>query len=614
MRVLGISAFYHDSSACIIDKGEIIAAAQEERFTREKHTAEFPTLSIKFCLEKVNCQLDEIDAIVFYDKPFLKFERLLETYLNSAPRGLASFLKAMPLWIKEKLFIKRIIQQKLETIGKIDLKRAKILFSNHHLSHAASAYFPSPFNKAAILTVDGVGEWTTCSIAIGESNKITTLKEMHFPDSIGLLYSAFTYYLGFKVNSGEYKLMGLAPFGQLNDQCNKFISQIKSELVTIFNDGSIKLNQVYFKYQTGLTMTDDDAWFKLFGFRRRKPEDEITQIHCNLAHAIQVITEEILLKLVNETKRVTGCEHLCLAGGVALNCVANGKIRSAGVFKEIYVQPASGDAGGALGAALAIHHIYNNHPKLNQDDAMQGAYLGPQFSNFEIISILNAIDASYQEIHTNEDLCQMIATYINQGYIVGWFQGRSEFGPRALGNRSIFADPTSITMQKQLNESIKFRESFRPFAPIMLEEEAIRYYNSPPSPYMLFTSNLIPEYRIAKEKNESKSIINEINQTRSKLPAITHVDYSSRIQTVNKSKQPLLSLLLESFKKLSGYGVLVNTSFNVRGEPIVNSPFDAYQCFMSTKMDILVLEQLILFKDNQPKKNFEKFKLQIQED
>jgi carbamoyltransferase len=614
-KILGISAFYHDSAAVLLVDGEIIAAAQEERFTRVKHTEVFPVNSIRFCMEEAGLTLNELDAVVFYEKPFLKFERLLQTYYAFAPKGIVSFLKAIPVWIKEKLFLKKYIYDGLSEVESYDKKRLKLLFSSHHLSHAASAYFASPFKRAAVLTIDGVGEWSTVSIGIGNGSNLNIKKELNFPHSVGLLYSAFTYFLGFKVNSGEYKLMGLAPFGNKdNEQTQHFIQLIKSTLVDIKDDGSIWLNQSYFNYATGLRMISEQKWKALFGFGTKNPNNEIEQKHCDLALAIQTVTEEIVLKLAKFTKEFTGESKLCLAGGVALNCVANAKLLEAEIFDEIYVQPAAGDAGGALGAALAIHYLYFKEIRLNPKDKMSGTYLGPAYSEKEITQMNKQTKAVFKSFLTPKELCDEVAQLLKSDKIVGWFQGRMEFGPRALGNRSILGNPSSPEMQKKLNLQIKYREGFRPFAPSVLEGDAHLYFNlKQNSPYMLFTANVNQQTR--KELPENYNHLpfwERLYLPKSTFPAITHLDFSARIQTVTKTSNPKFHLLLESVKQATGYGVLVNTSFNVRGEPIVCTPLDAYRCFMSTDMDYLVIENFLYCKKEQLDfENKEKWKVKV---
>ncbi len=595
--ILGISAYYHDSAAALIYQGKIIAAAQEERFSRKKNDSSFPTKAIKYVLQEAGIKLEDIDLIVFYDKPFLKFERLLETYHAFAPRGLRSFLKALPVWVKEKLFQKKMIKAELKKIGKIT---GKLLFSEHHLSHAASAFFPSPFQEAAILTLDGVGEWSTASIAYGNENNITVIKELHFPHSLGLLYSAFTYYCGFKVNSGEYKLMGLAPYGDSSSKRTvEFIEKIKSTLVDIREDGSILLNMHYFGFATGLKMTVDKKWQKLFGVSPRKPESDINQVYMDLAFAIQKETEEIILKLATTVKDITKSENLVLAGGVALNSVANGKLLELGIFKNIWVQPAAGDAGGALGAALSGWYIYlNNTRTINGEDYMQGALLGPSFSNSDIEKFLRKQQQDFEYFQDFEELCDVVAEYINQGKVVGWFQGRMEFGPRALGNRSILADARNPEMQKKLNLKIKKREGFRPFAPAVLEEDAAKYFQlKSKSPYMLFVVPVNEERRNNNQPLPSEENMKErLYFNRSDIPAVTHIDFSARVQTVSKNVNPRFWNLINTFKNKTGYGVVINTSFNVRGEPIICSPEDAFNCFNLTEMDVLVMENVLVRK------------------
>jgi len=605
MKILGISAFYHDSAAAIIHDGKIIAAAQEERFTRKKHDPGFPTNAIKFCLQYSGTSINQLDAVVFYDKPLLKFERLLETYYSFSPRGIKSFIKSMPLWLSDKIFIKRIIKKELSKIEQFETKSLKLLFTEHHLSHAASAFFPSGFENAVILTIDGVGEWATASICYGEKNNITLIKELHFPHSVGLLYSSFTYFLGFKVNSGEYKLMGLAPYGNHgSDRVTKFMNTIKTHLIDIKEDGSIWLNQEYFDFATGLTMINEQKWEYLFGFERRSDEKELDQHHCDLALSIQLITEEIVLKLAREAKRLTGSNQLCLAGGVALNCVANGKIHDAQLFDNIFIQPAAGDAGGSLGAALAAYHIYFAKETIPYSglDRMSGSYLGPEYSSIDIAQMAKRYDAPFLEYKDYHELCNSIAKLLTQGKVVGWMNGRMEFGPRALGNRSILGDPRDVEMQKKLNLKIKYRESFRPFAPAVLAEDYSEFFNqTKPSPYMLMVHDLLPVRReILPTDYNSLSIREKLYTKRSDLPAITHVDFSARIQTVHRETNPIFHELLSCFKQLSGIGMLVNTSFNVRGEPIVCSPDEAYKCFMRTEMDYLVINNYLFDKTFQP--------------
>ena len=593
--ILGISAFYHDSAASILIDGKIIAAAQEERFTRIKHDANYPYHAVEFVLKYANLRLNDVDQIIFFEKPFLKFERLLETYVAFAPRGFKSFCKAMPIWLKEKLFQKKFLFNKLKNHDERFNNEEKIFFSDHHLSHAASAFFPSPFEEAVVLTADGVGEWATTTVAVGKGNDLEIKKEIHFPHSLGLLYSAFTYYTGFKVNSGEYKLMGLAPYGRSN-----FIQQIY-KLIDIKDDGTFRLDQSYFNYSTGLTMTND-KFHKLFGQKPRNPKSEkLSQFHMDIAASIQKITEEIMIKLAKSIKKEYGFENLCLAGGVALNCVANGKILKEKIFKNIWIQPAAGDAGGSLGAALALWHIEQNNPRIvNKNDSMQGSYLGPEYSQSEIEEELKKIGANFNLLD-DEDLINKTAEDISNGSAVGWFQGRMEFGPRALGGRSILGDPRSPDMQKNLNLKVKYRESFRPFAPSVLEEEVENWFDiNLKSPYMLLVANVKKEKCIKMtEKQENLFGIEKLNIKRSEIPAITHVDYSARIQTVHERTNAKYYKLLNKFKEITGCPVLVNTSFNIRGEPIVNTPEDAFNCFMGTELDKLVIGNCYLDKKSQ---------------
>jgi len=605
MNILGISAFYHDSACAIIQNGEILAAAQEERFTRKKHDPSFPSNATSFCLKYTGLSIDELDAVVFYDKPLLKFERLLETYYSFSPRGLQSFLTAIPVWLKEKMFLKKLLRDGLREIEPYNKKKLKLLFPEHHLSHAASSFFVSPFEKAAILTIDGVGEWATASICLGEKNKITTVKELRFPHSLGLLYSAFTYYCGFKVNSGEYKLMGLAPYGVANSpEVEKYTELIKSNLIKIYEDGSIWLNQDYFDYATGLKMTNNSRWKQLFGVPVRQPESELTQEYCNLALAIQNVTEEVVLRMALEAKRLTGSENLCLAGGVALNCVANGKLQNENIFEQIYIQPAAGDAGGAIGSALAAHHIYFNQPRetVKHFDTMQGAYLGPEFSDLDIRLVAKKFKAVFEHFDDFELLASQTAQLMANGKVTGWFQGRMEFGPRALGNRSILGDARNSEMQKQLNLKIKYREGFRPFAPSVLDEDKQEYfYLTSSSPYMLLVQGVRDERRKSLPANYNElSMREKLYHQRSDLPAVTHIDFSARIQTVHSETNERYWKLINAFKQLTGYSVIVNTSFNVRGEPIVCTPEDAYKCFMRTEMDYLVLGNFLFDKKQQP--------------
>jgi carbamoyltransferase len=604
-KILGISAFYHDSAAALTIDGKVVAAAQEERFTREKHTPDFPKNAIKYCLDFAGLEIDELDAIVFYDKPLLKFERLLETYYAFAPKGLASFLKAIPVWLNEKMFLKKLIFDGLKEIGTYDKKKVNLLFPEHHLSHAASAFYPSPYEKAAILTIDGVGEWCTASIGLGESNKVSMLKELNFPHSVGLLYSAFTYFLGFTVNSGEYKLMGLAPYGNPEaPETAQFVALIKKHLVDIKQDGSIWLDQSYFNYSTGLRMVYDDKWAKIFGFPRRDAEGELMQHHCNLALAIQQVTEEIVLKMAQEAKRLTGADSLCLAGGVALNCVANGKLLESGIFKNIFIQPAAGDAGGALGAAMAVNFMYFDEKRaLNgQQDAMTGSYLGPDYSDKEIELMSRKAKSVYKKYADFNDLATEIAAQLADGKVVGWFQGRMEFGPRALGNRSILGDARNPEMQKKLNLKIKYREGFRPFAPSVLSEDVSDYFDlNTDSPYMLIVSPVNQKRReTLPPKFHDMPLWDKLYLKRSDIQSITHLDFSARVQTVHQETNPRYWSLIDAFKQQTGFGLVVNTSFNVRGEPIVCTPFDAYRCFMSTEMDYLVINDFVYTKTEQP--------------
>lgn len=605
MKILGISAFYHDAAAAIIHQGEIIAAAQEERFTRKKHDADFPQNAIRFCLEESGFSLGELDAIVFYDKPLLKFERLLETYYAFAPRGWHSFITAMPVWLKDKIFLKRLIRKSLKEIEAIDTSKIKLLFPEHHLSHAASAFYPSPFEEAAILTIDGVGEWATATIMHGKGKNISLCKEMKFPHSLGLLYSAVTYYCGFKVNSGEYKLMGLAPYGDANAaEVAMFKEKICAHIVDIHEDGSLFMEQSYFQYATGLTMTASDKWEQLLGLPRRLPEAELTQSYCNLALAIQQITEEVVLKMAKTARAITGAKHLCMAGGVALNCVANGKLQQAQIFEEIFIQPAAGDAGGSMGAALAAFHIYFDQERtvVAGKDGMKGSYLGPQFCDGEIEKMAKKYKANYVYYPDFQTLSTLTATHLKAGNVVGWFQGKMEFGPRALGNRSILGDAQNAEMQQKMNVKIKFRESFRPFAPAVLAEAATQYFALPsPSPYMLLVQPVLQTHRLTLPDNYLQADIRtKLYTQRSTLPAITHIDFSARIQTVHKETNPRFHQLICDFQALTGIPMLVNTSFNVRGEPIVCTPEDAYKCLMRTEMDYLVIGNYLFDKQLQP--------------
>ena len=587
MNILGISAFYHDSAACLIQDGQIIAAAQEERFTRKKHDFNFPFHAIEYCLKEGKITSKELDYVAFYDKPFVKFERLLLTYLAYAPIGLKSFLMAMPLWLKQKLWIKDFIHKKINFDG-------KIIFPEHHESHAASAFYPSPFDEAAFLTIDGVGEWTTSSYGTGKGNEINLMGEMHFPHSIGLLYSAFTYFTGFKVNSGEYKLMGLAPYGE-----PKFTDLIYEHLIDLKEDGSFKMNMKYFNYCAGLTMTND-KFAKLFGGPARKPESKITQREMDIARSIQEVTEEIMLRMTKHIHKQTGMKNLVLAGGVALNCVGNGRILREGPFEDIWIQPAAGDAGGALGAALYVWYRYLNNERkaLENSDMQMGSYLGPEFDNSTIEEFLKKEGMSYSKL-TDEEMIDKVADLIASENVIGWFQGRMEFGPRALGGRSIIGDARSTEMQKTMNLKIKFRESFRPFAPTIIEEQISNFFEiDRKSPYMLLVAPVKKE--LWKENNQGDALgLDKLNVVRSEIPAITHVDYSARIQSVNKNVNPKYHAIINKFYEKTGCPVIINTSFNVRGEPIVCTPEDAFLCFMRTNMDYLVLGNFILDKKEQ---------------
>ncbi len=593
--ILGISAFYHDSAACILKNGKIIAAAQEERFTRKKHDPSYPKNAVNFVLKYSNLKLSEVDKIVFFEKPFLKFERLLETYVAFAPRGFVSFSKAMPLWVKEKLFQKNFLFNKLREHDENYKSDNNIFFSDHHLSHAASAFYPSPFEEAIILTADGVGEWATTTVAVGNKNDLEIKKEIHFPHSLGLLYSAFTYYLGFKVNSGEYKLMGLAPYGNAI-----YIDKIK-RLIDIKEDGTFRLNQKYFNYATGLTMTNE-MFNKLFLQKPRNPLNEkITQFHMDIAASIQKVTEDIMIKLVRNIRNEYNIKNLCLAGGVALNCVANGKILQEKIFDRIWIQPAAGDAGGSLGAALALWHLdLNNKRIVNPNDDMNGSYLGTEFNQEEIEKELNLAGAKFK-VFEYEDLLDNTSEFILNGKAIGWFQGRMEFGPRALGCRSILGDPRSENMQKNLNLKVKYRESFRPFAPSILKEDLSNWFEiDVESPYMLLVASINSNKRFKMTTEQEKLFgIDKLNVKRSEVPATTHVDYSSRIQTVSEKTNKRFYDLISKFKEKTGCPILVNTSFNVRGEPIVNSPTDAFNCFMGTELDYLVIGNCILEKSKQ---------------
>ena len=610
-RILGISGFYHDSSASLLIDGEICGAVHEERFSRIKHDKTFPVNSIKYLLKNNNLSLLDIDFIVFYEKPFLKFERLLETYIAFAPKGFKSFCASLTIWLREKLFQKKVIFENLKKIDKNFKDQAKIKFSEHHLSHAASAFFPSPYERAIILTMDGVGEWATTTIGEGYKNKLKIFKEIHFPHSLGLLYSAFTYYLGFKVNSGEYKVMGLAPYGK-----PIFKELILNKLIDVKNDGSFRLKMKYFNYATGLTMTNSN-FDKLFGNKRRSPETEkLNQFHMNIASSLQAALEEIILKICNNLKKEFNIDNLCLAGGVALNCVANGKIQKSNIFKNIWIQPASGDAGGSLGACLFYWHEILNMPKTNiNHDIMKGSFLGPEFENNEIEDQLKKCGAKYKKYNIKE-LILNTASMLNNGKIIGLFQGRSEFGPRALGNRSIIADPRIKDLQKNLNLKIKFRESFRPFAPAILSEKLSEYFKlTTKSPYMLLVSEINDDKKLQINNNQKNLFgISQLNLERSTVPAITHVDYSSRIQTIHKETNEFFYKVVKEFENISDCPMVVNTSFNIRGEPMVNSPTDAFKCFMGTELDALVIGEFILIKDDQNPKNIINYKNQFELD
>ena len=596
MRILGISAFYHDSAAALISDGEIVAAAQEERFSRKKHDARFPHHAVAYCLGEAGVPLGGLDYVVFYDKPFLKFERLLETYLAFAPQGLRSFRMAMPLWIREKLFQRKLLVEELRRHDAGFDGRSRLLFAEHHQSHAASAFFPSPFEEAAVLTMDGVGEWATTSAAMGRGNSLEIFKEIHFPHSLGLLYSAFTYYTGFKVNSGEYKLMGLAPYGE-----PKYAQRITDNLIDIKADGSFRLNLAYFDYCTGLTMTNG-AFHRLFGGPARRPDEPLTQTHMDLAASIQVVLDEVVVRMTRSLAAETGLENLCLAGGVALNCVANGKVLRDGRFRRIWIQPAAGDAGGALGAALAAFHLFQGQPRRPQaaGDTMQGAYLGPSFTQQEIETRLRAAGARFTVL----DHCALLQACVKalvEGQAVGWFQGRMEFGPRALGARSILGDARSPTMQSLLNLKVKYRESFRPFAPAVLREDARDWFDlDADSPYMLLVADVASGRRRPAAPDEARLFgLDRLRIQRSEIPAVTHVDYSARIQTVDRETNPLFHALLSAFRQRTGCPVMVNTSFNVRGEPIVCTPEDAFRCFMGTEIEALAIGNCFLEKQQQ---------------
>lgn len=594
--ILGISCYYHDAAAVLLYNGEIIAAAQEERFTRIKHDDSFPIQAISYCFEEAGIGISEVEAIVYYEKPFLKFERILEVFATVAPRGFFQFYYAMHIWLKDKIFMRKHLRSALAEFKGFDKKKTKILFSDHHLSHAASTYFASPYMDAAVLTIDGVGEWTTCGMYHGNNHHLTPLKEMHFPHSLGMLYSAFTYFLGFKVNSGEYKLMGLAPYGNIDSlETQHFVTIIKSKLVTIYEDGSIRLNMSFFTYTHKLRMVDIRQWEKLFGIPAIREGIPIRDAHCNLALAIQLVTEEIVILMAKQVKALTQSENLCMSGGVALNCVANGKLLQSGIFKNIYIQPASGDAGGALGAAWAYYHLGKDMPK-PKEERMKGSLLGKEFLPKEVLNTLRKYEAVYEP---SDDM--KVARLLSEGKIVGLFRGREEYGPRALGNRSILASPLLPEMQATLNLKIKFREGFRPFAPIVIEEYAKDWFDLHiSSPYMLMVAPIREAHRLTLPSDYAQRDMQyKLTTPRSTIQAVTHVDFSARIQTVSQDSNPRLYQLLQAYYKVTGSPILVNTSFNVRGEPIVHTPEDAYRCFMNTDMDILVVGDFLLFKNQQ---------------
>ncbi|MFB6344150.1 MAG: carbamoyltransferase [bacterium] len=647
-RILGISAFYHDSAAAILHDDRILGAAQEARFSRNKHDSTFPVQSIQYCLEESGNRIDDLDAVVFYDKPFRKFERLLETYYAFAPSGLRSFLSAIPVWIKEKLFQKKLIKDELNELQPHDTDGLNLLFTEHHQSHAASAFYPSPFESAAVLTLDGVGEWATTALSAGQGNDIEILEELHFPHSIGLLYSSFTYFLGFKVNSGEYKLMGLAPYGNPeSSRVDDFETRILEELIDLKDDGSFAMDQEYFSYTTGLRMVEDEKWESLFGIERRQPESDFEQVHCDMALAIQNVTEKIIFRLARTLRDRTGESNLCLAGGVALNCVANGKLLKKDIFEDVWIQPAAGDAGGSLGAAYAVYHNYFDQPRTLDgngtpdsghttpdsrpstpdsepstpdtepsthdsrlsthdshppNDKMQGTFLGPRYSGIDIRRAARQFNASYSQYSELEELCALTAEKIADGNIIGWFQGRMEWGPRALGNRSILGDPRDNTMQEKINRKIKYRESFRPFAPSVLAEDAEEYFDlGHHSPYMVLIGNVLEGRREElPDDYHDLSPREKLQVKRSDIPAVTHLDFTSRFQTVHRETNPRYHKLLTKFKDRTGYGVVVNTSFNLRGEPIVRTPAEAYRCFMRSKMDYLVMGNYVFDRDDQP--------------
>ena len=602
--ILGISAFYHDSAAALVIDGKIIAAAQEERFTRKKHDASYPTNAINYCLLEAGLLLEQIDYIAFYDKPFLKFERLLETYVAFAPKGLKSFMMAMPIWLREKLFLKGMLIKEIKKNDR-NLDYNKIMFGEHHFSHAASAFYPSPYNEAVILTIDGVGEWATTTVSIGKGHELNIVKEIHFPHSLGLLYSAFTYYTGFRVNSGEYKVMGLAPYGK-----PKYKNIILDKLIDLKADGSFRLDQSYFNYSIGLTMVNQ-KFAALFGEPIRKPDtDKLLQFHMDIAASVQAVTEEVLLKMTRSLAKEYNIPNLCMAGGVALNCVANGKILRDLAFKNIWIQPAAGDAGGALGSALSVwHKELNNKRIVEADDSMQGSYLGPAYSKVSIENELSVCGANYITV-SDKNIIEQTAHALAEGKAIGWFQGRMEFGPRSLGGRSILGDPRSENMQKTLNLKVKYRESFRPFAPSVLRSDISDWFEADyDSPYMLFVGKIKKDKLIKMNKEEESLFgIDKLNVKRSSIPAVTHIDYSARIQTVHKKTNPHYHALLTKFKEITGCPVLVNTSFNVRGEPIVSSPEDAFKCFMGTELDLLVIGNCLLRKEDQDKNLIKNYK------
>ena len=608
MLILGLSAYYHDSAAVIISDGHIVAAAHQERFSRKKHDAGFPSEAVGYVLSEAGIDLEDLDAIAFYDKPFLKFERLLETYHAFTPGGLKSFLSAMPVWIREKIFMRRMLWDALADVaGHRIKKRPPLLFPEHHLSHGASAFYPSPFEKAAILTIDGVGEWATTTIGLGEGSDLKLLREIHFPHSLGLLYSAFTYYCGFRVNSGEYKLMGLAPYGNPgSDRVEKFRRIILEALIDLREDGSYLMNMAYFNYPVGLTMCSHAKWEKLFGLKKREPESDLTQPYMDMALAIQQVAEEVVFKLAATAAKLTGCDHLVMAGGVALNCVANGRLIREGPFKKIWIQPAAGDAGGALGAAYAALHIWKKKERTvdpKQPDRMQGAYLGPAFREQDFRAVNHKYKAPFRHFTDFGRLCDEVSGKIAEGKVIGWFQGRMEYGPRALGNRSIIGDPRNPEMQKKLNLKIKYREGFRPFAPSVMEEEISAAFElDRPSPYMLLVAPVKKERCNPLPDNYSElAMYDRLYHLRSDIPAVTHVDYSARIQSVSRRTNPRYWALINAFKEKTGTALVVNTSFNVRGEPIVCTPEDAYRCFMRTRMDLLVMGDFLFIKEEQPR-------------